>query len=125
MAREVRFRKALRLRHRREFLAVQRGGLRHHGHLMPLIALKSTAPEARTRLGITASRRVGCAVRRNRTKRLVREAFRLERERLPRGMDLVAIARPSMAEAAFDDVRAELVAGALALGRRLRLAGER
>ncbi len=44
------------------------------------------------RLGITVTRRVGNAVRRNRIKRLVREWFRQRSHRL-RGRDLVVIAR--------------------------------
>ncbi len=44
------------------------------------------------RLGITVTRRVGNAVRRNRIKRLVREWFRQRSQRLW-GRDLVVIAR--------------------------------
>ena len=46
-----------------------------------------------SRLGITVSRKVGKAVVRNRVKRLVREAFRRNREALPTGLDLVFVAR--------------------------------
>jgi ribonuclease P protein component len=45
------------------------------------------------RLGISASRRLGGAVVRNRWKRLLREAFRLSRSQLPAGIDLVVIPR--------------------------------
>jgi ribonuclease P protein component len=48
------------------------------------------------RLGISASRRVGGAVIRNRWKRLLREAFRLTREQLPEGMDLIVLPRPNV-----------------------------
>jgi ribonuclease P protein component len=48
------------------------------------------------RLGISASRRLGGAVVRNRWKRLLREAFRLTRHQLPQGVDLVVIPRPNM-----------------------------
>ncbi|MEE2825137.1 MAG: ribonuclease P protein component, partial [Planctomycetota bacterium] len=44
---------------------------------------------AETRLGLSINRRVGCAVIRNRWKRLIREVFRLQRARLPLGLDLV------------------------------------
>ena len=45
------------------------------------------------RLGLSVSRKVGKAVVRNRWKRLLREAFRLTRQRLPGGIDLIVIPR--------------------------------
>ena len=45
------------------------------------------------RIGLSVSRKVGGAVVRNRWKRLLREAFRLSREQLPSGVDLVVIPR--------------------------------
>jgi len=47
-----------------------------------------------TRLGVSVSRKVGGAVLRNRWKRCIREAFRLSREQLPPGVDLIVIPRP-------------------------------
>ncbi|MFA6316688.1 MAG: ribonuclease P protein component [Elusimicrobiota bacterium] len=46
------------------------------------------------RLGLAISVRVGCAVRRNRFKRLAREAFRLSRPQLRGGTDMVVYIRP-------------------------------
>jgi ribonuclease P protein component len=47
------------------------------------------------RLGVSVSRKVGGAVVRNRWKRMLREAFRLSREELPPGVDLVIVAKDS------------------------------
>ena len=55
-------------------------------------------------LGITVTRKIGNAVARNRIKRLVREVFRLNRERLPAGLDLVWVAKQQAAQACFADV---------------------
>jgi ribonuclease P protein component len=46
------------------------------------------------RLGLSVSRRVGGAVDRTRVKRVLREAFWQEAERLPDGSDYVVVARP-------------------------------
>src|SRR5919197_941325 len=43
------------------------------------------------RLGLSVSRKVGPATKRNRLRRLYREAFRLTRSEMPAGLDLVLI----------------------------------
>ena len=86
------FGKRVRLRRRAEYLAVQRGNLRVVSHAF--IGLVSIKKEGVSRLGITTAKQVGNAVQRNRTRRLVREAFRRRWMHLPEeGVDLVVVAK--------------------------------
>jgi ribonuclease P protein component len=56
-------------------------------------ALPNGLPDGRVRLGLSVSRRIGSAVVRNRWKRRLREAFRLMRPELPRGIDVIIVVR--------------------------------
>jgi ribonuclease P protein component len=57
--------------------------------LIVIYAIRNGLPW--TRLGLTVGRKHGNAVRRNRLKRLLREAFRSESGLLPAGFDLVCV----------------------------------
>lgn len=70
------------------------------------------------RIGLVVSRKVGGAVRRNRWKRLLREAFRLERIQFPPGIDLVVLPRPGV-EPALDELRRSLSQMALRAAKKL------
>jgi ribonuclease P protein component len=71
-------------------------------------------------LGITASRKVGNAVVRARTKRLIREAFRATRELWPPGIDLVVIAKRSPGESKLESVVSEWLGARDKIERRIR-----
>jgi ribonuclease P protein component len=119
-SRTGRFRRSDRLLDSRDFRRVMRRGLRRaHPDLLVLVQRRSSEPPAavgssrarerpRSRLGITASRRVGNAVVRNRFKRRVREWFRQHRSELDPPVDLVVVARRSGARLDFTGLEARL-----------------
>ncbi len=90
----------LRLTSSTDFRRVRRTGNTHAHPLVLLMAARSDSE--RTRVGVSATRSVGGAVRRNRAKRRLRAAIR--EEQLDPGWDLVLVARPALTEAAWDDV---------------------
>ena len=81
-----------RLSHSGDFDRVLRPG-RSHGGRELVLHVFPRASEGPTRFGLSVSRKVGGAVERNRVKRLLREAFMREGERLPPGSDVVLVAR--------------------------------
>jgi ribonuclease P protein component len=103
---------------RAEFERIQQSGERvDTRHFVLILAAQPKPREAR--LGITASRRVGNAVVRNRAKRLVREAFRATPELWPDGVDLVVIVRKPLGELRLAAVLSEWRGAARTVGRRL------
>jgi ribonuclease P protein component len=100
------FPRSARLHARRQFLAVQARGVRGHGRL--LVAIAAAGAAGGPRLGVTASKKVGNSVVRNRAKRLIREAFRRLRAELPPWLDLVVVARGSIVDATAAAVASDL-----------------
>lgn len=71
-----------------------------------------------TRFGLSVSRKHGNAVKRNRIKRLLREAFRLSQHDLPAGLDLILIPRQNSGTL-LEDYQRSLRAVAKRLDKRL------
>jgi ribonuclease P protein component len=86
-----RFRRALRLTRRTDFERAMKDGRRSVDATLTLWAYPNGL--AHPRFGLVVGRKHGDAVRRNRLKRLLREAFRLSQHDLPPGYDLVCAPR--------------------------------
>jgi ribonuclease P protein component len=86
------FTKAHRVRSKIEFSKVFETGIKQSRG--PLSAFAVPTDHAHPRLGLSVPKRVGTAPRRNRIKRLLREAFRLMQHDFPRPYDLVIVVRP-------------------------------
>jgi len=75
-----------------------------------LLANWSIAAERPTsRLGVVTSKKIGNAVERNRARRLLREAFRLHQQAIAKPIDLVLVARPSIAGKSRSEVERDFL----------------
>jgi ribonuclease P protein component len=95
----------MRRRHRlsrsRDFDTVYRHGKSVSTRYLVLYAFpreEEAGSDEPPRLGLAVSRRVGDSVKRNRIKRLLREAFQLIEPSVPRGCDYVLVVRPGLVE---------------------------
>ena len=99
---------AARLRTARQFQRVYQRGARAAGEFMTVVVLRQRQGQG-ARLGVSVSKDHGGAPRRNKIKRLLREAFRHERHALPKNLDVVLIPRTRPGKLRLSDLRRELV----------------
>lgn len=95
-----------RLRTKRDFQTLYNEGRAVQGKLMTLLFRKNSG--GRNRCAYIASKKVGNAVRRNRAKRLLREAHRIVRSYIISGIDMALIARSACGKAHVRAVSCEL-----------------
>ena len=96
-----------RLTRSQDFKRVRQSG-KSYAH--PLIVLIAQANDGmKIRVGVAAGRTVGSAVKRNRAKRLLREAVRPLIPSLSSGWDLILIARPALAVSTLNATRQALL----------------
>lgn len=106
------------LRRRGEFQTVYRQGVKVSGRFVVVFALARDGEECR--FGITATRRIGGAVVRNRARRRVRELFRRHAGALAGlGVDVVVNVRQGCAYGAWTDVEGDFVRCLSTTHRRL------
>ena len=113
------------LRQRRDFMFVQHNGVRQvmaHFILQAAVKPASTASQSAFsyRTGVTASKKVGNAVARNRAKRRMRALFsKLEFDHAPSGTDYVLVARHSLVQAAWTELLADFSIAAKRIHKKL------
>ena len=75
-----------------------------------LIANVRPLPSGRaSRLGVVTSKKIGGAVQRSRARRLLRESFRIHQHDFKQPVDLVLVARPSIAGKQFVQVESDFL----------------
>ena len=65
--------------------------------------------EEENRLGISVSKKVGNSVVRHRITRLVRESYRLQKDRFQTGYDIVVIARSNAKDKSYSEIESALL----------------
>jgi ribonuclease P protein component len=112
------FPRASRLCSRRLFLEIYERGQRASSQFFAVFGLPGVTD--RSRLGITATKKFGHAVARNRIKRQVREIFRNHRAAAERPMDVVVNVKAAAREQDYARLQADLIARFADLRRKIK-----
>jgi ribonuclease P protein component len=95
-----------RVRRRSDYLRIQHRGQKFHTKSFLFFVHKAT--KQRVRFGVTVSRKVGIAVERNRTKRLLREFYRRHKGEFQAGVDVVVVAKREAVDISWETLCLEL-----------------
>ncbi len=98
-----------KLRKNVEFKRVYRRGKSCANHLVVLYVYKNHNNKDVNRVGISVSKKVGKSVVRSRVKRLILESYRVHKDEMEKGYDLVFIARTKINDKNFKEVDSALI----------------
>jgi len=105
----LRLRRASRVTQNRDFLRIRQQGERLAQGC--LVANWNKLPDgAAPKLGVVTSRKIGGAVQRARARRLLRESFRLHQHEFTQPVELILVARNSIAGKKFVEVEKDFLA---------------
>lgn len=99
--------KQVRLRKNKKFQFVYTTGKSYANKFLVLYVVSHE--QDNVQVGFAAGKRLGCAVVRNRVKRLLREAYRLNQQKLVQGVDLILVGRQPATKAGLSDVEKALL----------------
>jgi ribonuclease P protein component len=90
------------IRKNSEFRKVYARGKSYANRLLVMYILPNELGE--TRIGISVSKKIGNSVTRHHLVRLVREAFRLNRDRIQEGIDIIIVARAAARDSDYHQI---------------------
>ncbi len=85
-----------------DFQRVYKTGKSYANKILIMYVTESGGGESR--IGISVSKKVGNSVVRHHVTRLIRESFRLNQNRVKKGLDIVVVARASAKESEFKNI---------------------
>ena len=100
-------RKEYRLTGSRSFDYLYKRGAVYKNHLLVLYVAKSKF--SLPKVGFSVGKKVGGSVLRNRTKRRLKEGFRLELDRVAKGYNYVVVARSGSAERSYEELKEAMI----------------
>ncbi|MCR5815344.1 MAG: ribonuclease P protein component [Ruminococcus sp.] len=92
----------IRLKDNKGFMRAFKNGAYVSGGMVTVYFFPNKTPY--NRLGISVSKKIGCAVERNRAKRIIRAAYAECEPMIPIGYDVVFVARNGIAEKKSTDI---------------------
>lgn len=98
--------KTVPLKKNYEFMRIYKKGRFYVGKFLILYVLPNRSNGLR--LGITASKKVGKSVCRNRLKRLIRESYRMYEDYVKDGFDMIVVARNNDVMPGYSEISREL-----------------
>ncbi len=98
--------KTVPIKKNHEFVRIYKKGTFFPGKHIVIYVMKNRT--GANRLGITAGKKVGKSVRRNRVKRLIRESYRYYEPFILGGLDIVFVARNAETPYGFAEIRKEM-----------------
>ena len=118
----ARFPRAGRLLRHADFERVYKQGRRHFAARMTVFYLRR-AEGGGARIGFTVGKVLGAAVERNRIKRRLREAVRLQRRKLDSPVDVVINPKKAILQVDFSELGSEISQAFEAIQKSMRATG--
>lgn len=104
---DLKFQKCERLTKKGEYKNVFENGHSHRNMDINFYILSTNLQSSR--IGIIARKSIGNSVKRNRTKRLIREAFRKNKNILTRSFDIIVIPKSNQKEFTLKSIESSLI----------------
>jgi len=105
-----------RIRKKKDFSNLYKKGNCTRGKYFNLIYLPNSLTFSR--MAVVASRKIGCAVQRNKVRRRIKELFRRNKELLTTPVDMIIVTKKGVKDASWPDLRTQYISMVQAAGLR-------